>query len=104
MKNVKISQIKVKEDSLEIEKNRKFEVYSPQITTSKGRFSYSNNNPLVELFAPQTTTNKNYSSNDKAYSLSHIKKNEYSSKSKQGGLNNPTSKSNVSVSNVNSTV
>lgn len=103
MRNVKISQIKVKEDSTDLEKTRKYEVYSPQITTSKGRFSYSNNNPLVDLLTPQSTTNKNYSSNDKAYSISHVKKNEFNLRTKQNSSSIQNSKTNLSISNPNST-
>jgi len=105
MKNVKICQIKLKDDSSENElnKHRKLELYSPQIT-SKSRFSYSNNNPLVDLFSPQSITNKNYSSNDKAYSLSHLKKNEFSLKNKQINTHNlAQTKTNLSVSSINRT-
>jgi hypothetical protein len=98
MKNVKISQIKLKEETSDHDKNRKFELYSPQINASKGRISFSNN-PLVDLFAPQSTTNKNYSSNDKAYSLSQFKKHEFISKTKQSNSIIPN-KTNVSVNHL----
>jgi hypothetical protein len=98
MKNVKISQIKLKEEASDQDKNKKYELYSPQINASKGRISFSNNNPLVDLFAPQSTTNKNYSSNDKVYSLSQFKKNEFISKSKQSNSIIPN-KTNLSVNN-----
>lgn len=104
MKNVKICQIKLKEDTpdTDLNKHRKLEMYSPQIT-SKGRFSYSNNNALVDLFGPQTTTNKNYSSNDKAYSLSNLKKSDFSLKTKQNNqINGNQNKTNLLVSNINS--
>ena len=104
MKNVKISQIKLKEDSTDSDFNKikKLELYSPQFA-KKGRFICSNNSPLVDLSGSHSTTNKKYSSNDKAYSLSHLKKNELSLKTQQNNSSNLNkNKTNLSVSNINS--
>ena len=95
MKNSKIPQL---DDNIESNYNKPrnySDVTSPQ--KSKGKYNYSTN-PLVDLMGSQTTTNKNNSShNEKAYSLSHIKKSELYAKNK-AIISNNSAKINLHVS------
>ena len=100
MKNVKNFQIKLKDDTSDpnIYKHKKLDMYSPQVN-SKSRLNSSNNHDLV---VSQSISNKNNSSNDKVYSLSNLKKNEFSLKSKQNN-SNKNDKTNLCVNNLSIT-
>ena len=101
MKNLK-TQLKLNDENNDSipDKSRKFsDLSSPQ--TNKGKTNYSTI-PLVDSLGSLGSADKNYSShNDKAYSLSSIKKNENNTKNKSNNDNNQV-KNNLQVTNQSS--
>ena len=105
MKNLKITQLKLNEESIESNYNkpRKYlEVSTPQ--KSKGKLNIPND-LIADLYGSQTTTNKNnLNHEDKAFSSSHIKKSEILAKNKANNTNYNHSKINLHVSTQTSNI